>query len=138
MRNKGLTPLRVRRAAIAALWIIGATVPLLASVVLIFGCCVLPFHAAIHRVIPLCSLAVNFIRGEERTSNDQLPARTKQEPVKRFATELPRTFHLAVTPAAQHRVATNNATTYRSFITLGAVRCDRDVGLHTLLVTFLI
>ena len=31
-----------------------------------------------------------------------------------------------------------SAAAYRTFITLGAVRCDRDVGLHTLLATFLI
>jgi len=31
-----------------------------------------------------------------------------------------------------------SAVAYRSFMTLGAVRCDRDVGLHTLLATFLI
>jgi hypothetical protein len=29
-------------------------------------------------------------------------------------------------------------TAYRNFIALGAVRCDRDVGLHVLIVTFLI
>ena len=37
---------------------------------------------------------------------------------------------LAIAPSA-----TNG---YRSFITLGAVRCDLDVGLHVLVETFLI
>jgi hypothetical protein len=39
----------MRRTAIAAAWIAGTTVPLLAAVVFVFGCCVLPFHGYIHR-----------------------------------------------------------------------------------------
>ena len=127
----------MRRTAIAAVWIIGATVPLLVAIVFIFGCCVLPFHATIHRVMPLCHLAVDFIRGDHDGAQQTLPARVKQEPVKRFATDLPRSFHLA--QASDVRRATPAATTaYRSFITLGAIRCDQDIGLHLLVGTLLI
>jgi len=131
----------MRRTAIAAAWVIGSTVPLLAAVVFVFGCCVLPFHGIIHKALPLCHLAVGVMRGEHHDHHDgqtPVPAREKQEPVKRIATEMPRTFHLAVGSAAQQRVTASNATTYRSFIALGAIRCDQDVGLHLLVATLLI
>jgi hypothetical protein len=66
------------------------------------------------------------------------PAREKQEPVKRIATEVPQVFRLTAGTAAQVAGTPAAATGYRSFITLGAVRCDRDVGLHVLVETFLI
>ena len=128
----------MRRTAIAAAWIFGATIPLLLSVVMIFGCCVLPFHRVIHRVIPLCGLAMNFIHSGQASNEQPLPAREKQQPVKRIATEIPRMFRLTVASTAQRRIAVNDVTTYRSFISLGAVRCDRDVGLRVLVRSFLI
>lgn len=131
----------MRRTAIAAACVIGATIPLLTAVVFVFGCCVLPFHNAIHKALPLCNLAVAFIRGDHHGQHDQqtpAPAREKQEPVKRIATEVPRSVHLAGAPAAEQRVTASNAATYRSFIAFGAIRCDRDVGLHLLVATLLI
>jgi hypothetical protein len=131
----------MRRTAIAAAWVIGATIPLLMSFVFVFGCCVLPFHGVIHKVLPLCGLAVNLMRGEHHhqgTRQTPAPARQKQEPVKRIATEVPRWFRLAVTRASEQHVTASDATTYRSFIALGAIRCDRDVGLHLLVATLLI
>ena len=125
----------MRRTAIAAALIVGATVPLLASAVLLFGCCVLPFHRVIHKVMPLCGLARGILHHDQP---QPLPARSRQEPVKRIATEVPRAFHLATSSAPPRRVASADATTYRSFIALGAVRCDRDVGLHLLVATLLI
>jgi hypothetical protein len=121
--------------------VIGTTVPLLAAVVFIFGCCVLPFHGMLHKTMPLCDVAVDFLRGEHHDHHaDQTPtpAREKQEPVKRIATDLPRSFELPPAVTSQRRVTAADATMYRSFVTLGAVRCDRDVGLHLLVATFLI
>ena len=132
----------MRRAAIAAAWVVGATVPLLAAVVFVFGCCVLPFHRYIHRVMPLCQLAVSFIGGEQADHHDgaqqPMPARAKQEPVKRVATDLPRSFQLAAVSSMVHAVTPIDMAVYRSFITLGALRCDQDVGLHLLIGTLLI
>ena len=130
----------MRRTAIAAACVIGATIPLLMAFVFVFGCCVLPFHNVIHKVLPLCDLAAGLMRGEHHDQDQQTPApvREKQEPVKRIATEVPRPFQLAVMAAAEQRVTASDATTYRSFIALGAIRCDRDVGLHLLIATFLI
>ena len=131
----------MRRTAIAAAWVIGATIPLLVAVVFVFGCCVLPFHGVIHKALPLCDVAFDFIRGEQHAQGGRqtpAPAREKQEPVKRIATEVPRPFQFAATAAAEQHVTASDATTYRSFIALGAIRCDRDVGLHLLIATFLI
>jgi hypothetical protein len=128
----------MRRTAIAAAWIFGATVPLLASVVLVFGCCVLPFHAYIHKAIPFCHVAIGMMTGEQHGSpQQQVPASKKQQPAPRMTTDVPRTFHLS-TATSSSAIAAKPITAYRSFISLGAVRCDRDVGLHVLIATFLI
>jgi len=134
----------MRRRVIAAVWITGAAVPLLLATVFLVGCCVLPFHQVVHKLMPICDMAANLIRGEhaghgqEHDALPPSPAREKQEPVKRIATEVPHMFRLAVVSDATRAIAVNATTGYRSFITLGAVRCDRDVGLHVLVATFLI
>jgi len=129
----------MRRTFIAAVWIAGTTVPLLMSVVFVFGCCVLPFHAVIHRALPLCHVATGIMRGEHGDHEKQpLPAREKKAPAKRLATEVPRSFGLAAFTAAAPRIAPRDATAYRSFIALGALRCDHDVGLHLLVASLLI
>lgn len=133
-----------RRRLIAAAWIAGATVPFVLATVFLIGCCVLPFHQVIHKVMPLCQMAASVMRGDHGAdSHDHdavppAPAREKQEPVKRIATEVPAPFRLAAVAVAQRGVAPSATTAYRSFISLGAVRCDQDVGLHVLVETFLI
>ena len=47
----------MRRRFVAAAWIAGATVPLLMATVFIVGCCVLPFHDVMHRLMPVCAMA---------------------------------------------------------------------------------
>lgn len=132
----------MRRTAIAAAWVFGATVPLVAAVVFLFGCCILPFHAYIHKALPLCHLAVELISGDQTAHHDgaqqPLPARAKQEPVKRIATEVPRTFQLAALTSTLRAAAPADTSGYRSFISLGALRCDQDVGLYALTSTLLI
>lgn len=130
----------MKRTAIAAAWLIGTTIPLLMATVMVFGCCVLPFHGVIHKFMPFCNVAFNVMRGEHHASDPQppLPARAKQEPVKRIATEVPRMFQLAVAAQPEHDAGANHAASYRTFIALGALRCDQDVGLHLLISTLLI
>ena len=65
----------MRRIAIAAACVIGATIPLLTATVFIFGCCVLPFHNVIHKALPLCDLAAGFMRGEHHGQQTPAPAR---------------------------------------------------------------
>jgi hypothetical protein len=128
----------MKRTAIATAWILGATVPLLASVVMVFGCCVLPFHAYIHKAVPLCHVAIGMMTGEQHGSPEQqVPASKKQQPAPRVPTDVPRTFQLSMTSTSS-AIAANAITAYRSFIAPGALRCDRDVGLHLLIATFLI
>jgi hypothetical protein len=115
-------------------------VPLLVATVFLFGCCVLPFHGVMHKLMPLCELAVSFARGDSgEDEHDAVPPPArKQEPVKRIATEVPGVFRLAAAVQITRVLTPVAATGHRSFITLGAVRCDRDVGLHVLVETFLI
>jgi hypothetical protein len=127
----------MKRRVVAAIWITGATVPLLMATVLVVGCCALPFHHVVHKLMPICDMAMNMMRGDT-DSVPAVPSREKQEPVKRIATEVPYAFRLARVMTESGMTATATATSYRSFITLGAMRCDRDVGLHVLVETFLI
>ena len=127
----------MKRRIIAAAWITGATVPLLMATLFAVGCCVLPFHSVMHKLMPLCHVAASMFSGEDHADDATTPAREKQEPVKRITTVVPQTFRLASVSVA--RIHTPVAmTSYRSFISLGATRCDRDVGLHVLVETFLI
>ncbi|MEA2491224.1 MAG: hypothetical protein QOH21_3016 [Acidobacteriota bacterium] len=125
----------MRRKVIAAVWITGAAIPLLLGTVFVFGCCVLPFHAAMHKLMPVCELAANVHQHEGAPS---APAREKQEPVRRLATNVPERFRLSVAAVSEPALTPSASTGYRSFITLGALRCDQDVGLHVLAATFLI
>jgi hypothetical protein len=121
------------RRLIAAAWIAGATVPLLAGTLYLFGCCVLPFHAAMHALMPVCEMAASHEDAPAST-----PAPEKEAPVKRIVSSLPDTFRFASAASTRFAAAPSASTSYRSFITLGAIRCDRDVGLHVLVRTFLV
>lgn len=127
---------------IAAVWIAAATVPLLLAALFLVGCCVFPFHGVLHQVMPLCETAANVMRGDHHDGHDRdhdavpLPAREKQEPGKRVATDVPNVFRLVLSTASARAIALSPAAAHRSFITLGAVRCDQDVGLHILAQTF--
>jgi hypothetical protein len=131
----------MRRKAIAAAWIAGTTVPLVLATVFLFGCCVLPFHQVAHKLMPVCEMAANMMRGGHAEHDHDAvppPAPGTQEPLKRIATEVPHVFRLAATAGEPRAIAPTATTAYRSFIALGAVRCDRDVGLHVLVETFLV
>lgn len=135
----------MKRRLVAAFWVTGATVPVLLATAFLVGCCVLPFHGVMHKLMPLCEMAANVMRGDNHANHEHdhdavppAPAREKQEPVKRIATEVPDAFRLAAMTATTRAIAPTATTAYRSFIALGAMRCDRDVGLHVLVETFLI
>ena len=127
----------MRRRFVAAAWIAGATVPLFLATVFLVGCCVLPFHGVMHRLMPVCAMAMNAMSGHD-DAQSQVPAREKQEPAKRIAvtlSEMTRT-QPANTQSTRPHVASPAA--YRSSISLGALRCDQDVGWYVLVATFLI
>jgi hypothetical protein len=132
---RGNTPFRVsvhalglKRVAIVTTLIAGATVPLVLATLFFFGCCVRPFQGVAHKMMPMCHSAAR------QTS---VPAQQKEAPPKRIVSERIETFRLTATSNSDRLIPTA-ATSYRSFITLGAIRCDRDVGLHVLVDTFLI
>lgn len=122
------------RRTIAAAWIFGATVPLLLGSVWILGCCVLPGHAVMHEVAPVCHAMA---QSNDAPSQTPMPARDQQEPIKRIAVTLLAAAQ-DVRPVAMRveHAPLHTLRSHRSFITLGALRCDRDVGLHVLVDTF--
>ena len=131
----------MRRKAIAAAWITGATIPLMLAGAFLVGCCVLPFHDLMHKLMPLCDMAASVLRAGHSDAGDEhdaAPAREKQGPVKPLATDRPSTFRFGAVEPIVLGATPRSTTSYRSFISLGAVRCDQDVGLTVLDQTFLI
>ncbi len=128
----------MKRAAIATSIVLGTTVPALVATVFIFGCCVLPFHKFIHTVAPLCTMAAGMMTGQHDAAPQQtpLPPAEKQNHASKFSTELTASFS-AVNPAVSHRnLLPADRKGLRDQVTLGALRCDQDVGSDVLLQTF--
>ena len=127
----------MKRAAIVLGLMIATPVPALVATVWLFGCCVLPFHQTLHRIVPLCRLAIGLAHSERSDQQPSTAPQGKQRPARRLMTEVTGTFSVSLVPESSPLV-TSSPAAYRSFITLGAIRCDRDVGLHTLFAAFLI
>jgi hypothetical protein len=131
----------MRRRFVAAAWIAGATVPLLLATLFLVGCCALPFHGVMHRLMPVCNMAMNgamkAMSGHDG-GQSPMPAREKQEPVKRVAVTLSELTRTHSASAHAMRPSLQSSTAYRSSISLGALRCDQDVGWYVLVATFLI
>ncbi len=130
----------MKRVWIFSAWLFGTTVPMLCAAAFLFGCCVLPFHRAIHRMLPLCRVAAEFLHGDHEDADHQHPSSTpapekQQIKAPTLLTTLPAKQSFPHAGSLSARVATlTSATAYRSFITLGAARCDQDVGLQRLLI----
>jgi hypothetical protein len=116
----------MRRALIVFAIVAGTAVPALLAAARAFGCCALPFH--------LCRLAA--MHG---AAPQQQPASPVHAPkTLRVDVRIVPLAGLTMPPAHGVTLPPPRAAAYRSFISLGAVRCDRDVGLHALLAVFLI
>ena len=133
----------MRRKAIAAVWILGATVPVVLATVFVVGCCVLPFHGLMHKLMPLCEMAAAVMRGahnehgqHDHESTPPTP-RQKDDSGPRLVTVL-QSLRRVADPGSEATAILPGAseTAYRSFISLGAVRCDQDVGLHVFVALF--
>ena len=120
----------MRRAFLAAAALAAAAVPTVVAIVMHFGCCALPFHRMAHKLMPLCHVAMNAMAGDEHREAPVKPA-----PVKRITGVSPSATRLA-SLSARHIDPIVTPAAYRSFISQGALRCDRDVGLHVLVETF--
>jgi len=124
----------MKRAALAVALIAGSTIPAIVAATFLFGCCALPFHHVLHRVMPLCSIAKSLLVHDARGDHPEAtPASEKQQLKQRL-----------ILPAFKETVgdgltvnailSPSNAVHHRNFISLGATRCDRDVGLRLLLL----
>lgn len=121
----------------------GALLPLLAAV-MIFGCCVLPFHHLVHKVLPLCSSAAQLLaHADDRVApRDALPVAPKPHPKRVDNTDctlFPASLARCATNAMQGVIALSASSPQsrpRNAVSPGALRVDDDVGLSTLLATF--
>ena len=116
----------------------GSTIPLVMAAVFLFGCCVLPFHHVLHRVMPLCQIATGILNGH-RDDGDRHPSPAPPAKQKTANPQLLTTLRLKESPVrsmsfAVARDAARSRIAFRSFITLGAARCDQDVGLLAILI----
>ena len=115
----------------------GSLLPVVATVYL-FGCCVLPFHALLHGLVPMCGMATRAVHTESRDAREE-PA----VPVSREARGANVWAPMRLPARAPMLVAGTIAIVQaaspdflRSFVTLGALRCDDDIGLHALFALF--
>jgi len=126
---------RVKRLTLIAL-LAGATLSAGAMSVFLFGCCVLPFHRYVHRIMPLCGGIVRALG--HNAPDDATPPATR--PVRRpaiakaLAPDAPASVQIRVS----RLTSTSPPASLRNVVSLGALRCDDDVGLHLLLTTLLI
>jgi hypothetical protein len=123
----------MRRGVIALVVAATTIVPTLAANVWLFGCCALPFHRVMHGITPLCHMAMSQDDRPDQTTTAPAPT----QPAQRLDTELPQRVSFPITPRSSS-AASSTPAAYRSYIALGAVRCDSDVGLNTILSTFII
>jgi hypothetical protein len=122
----------MKRVAIAGAWLIGSVVPLTLAALYFFGCCVLPYHQTLHKLLPLCSIASVMMRTDDGESRQSTPAREKSEKTakKSVPSLLPAHLEVAASSDRGSHHFVQDALHYRSFIALGAMRCDDDVGLR--------
>jgi apolipoprotein N-acyltransferase len=126
------------RKLIATTWLIGGCIGATAIVIFLFGCCVLPFHATIHRALPICSHVAGILSGGHDSRTPAAPAQSKIQPT--IAKVLPADVVAQTAQQTSERLslAAHNDQAVRNLCTLGALRVDDDIGLHTLFSTFLI
>jgi len=121
-----------RTRLLAVGWLLSGVLVPVAAVMTILGCCELPFHALVHRAMPLCEMAATALANhhgiDEHAPAAPAPSRPDAKPTmdrawrapERASTNPP--LALAATlppPAAQPSLRT---------LPIGAFRCDDDVG----------
>lgn len=116
------------------LWLAATSVPVAFSAVLTFGCCALPFHRAIHRLVR-CGQMIRVAVGVDQRDAPSTPAKQPTK-AQRAITAVARALQPPrIQPAA---VDADAADGVRNTISFGALRVDDDIGLRALLATFLI
>lgn len=127
----------MKRAAIAMGLLAGMTLPALVVAVFFFGCCVLPFHRVMHHLMPICNMAGQLMRGHDGGQQSS-PATPASESGKGFQLlrALAPQHHSFAAPDRPRAALASSPALSRSFMTLGALRCDDDIGLQILFTTF--
>ena len=127
---------RTHRTLTILAWSAGTLIPAALMIVFLFGCCALPFHRVVHRYFPLCGGIVKLLATAGPVNAGApapaTPAASKVRVVRTGA------IAAVTTVARTSRIAPLPRPSLRSFVTLGAIRCDRDVGWHVVLGVFLI
>jgi hypothetical protein len=126
---------RVKRLTLIAL-LAGGALSAGAMSVFLFGCCALPFHRYVHRIMPLCGGIVRVLG--HKAADDAAPPAT--QPPRRPAMAKATAAHAPAVGdvRAGRPLSVSRRAAFRSFVSLGALRCDDDVGLHLLLSTLVI
>ena len=129
----------MKRTIIAAAWLAGTTIPLALSAIFVFGCCVLPFHKALHHALPLCHIAEHMLHADHHDGEDDhhpVPTPTQKQQVSG-----PSLFTILAAKRSADRSDSfalsqprYSPVSHRTYISLGALRCDQDVGLQRLLI----
>jgi hypothetical protein len=129
----GYSPRRMKRRAIVITWLLGSAVPLVLTVAWV-GCCVLPLHGMVHKLMPLCEMAEQALsahhHGGEDHDHPSTPAPQKQDQqdgpgwVRKIE---PRSSVQAALTSWSVR-AVPPSVAQRSQTAPGAFRCDDDVG----------
>ena len=135
LRMTNLMTRKSRTLTILA-WSAGTLIPAMLAIVFLFGCCALPFHRVVHRYLPLCGGIVKLLATAPPT-NAGAPTPTTAPPAKVRAVRAEASATVT-TDTRMSRIEPPARPSFRSWITLGALRCDRDVGWHLLLAVFLI
>jgi hypothetical protein len=126
------------RKLIATTWLVGGCIGAIAIVVFLFGCCVLPFHATIHRALPICTHIAGILSGGHDSRTPATPAQSKIQPtIAKVLLAKAATFDRGLAPRLVLR-SVHGDRAHRNLCALGALRVDDDIGLHTLFSTFLI
>ncbi len=122
-----------RRRAFVFGWLLASSAPVVLAIVLV-GCCALPFHGLVHRVMPLCAMAEAALtahhHGEHDGHEQPVTPPQKQDDQARArpaAKPEPRASLLAALPAGALR-SLPPSVVRRSQLSPGAFRCDDDVG----------
>lgn len=128
---------KIMKRPLLAIGIALSTVaPAVIGAAFLFGCCVLPFHGVVHRVMPLCHAATDFLLdGGSEQQQPALPVQSSEKTTRLSPSLPPHLFHHAPLTATT-LTAQRSSTDLRSFISLGALRCDDDIGLSAFLNTF--
>lgn len=120
----------------------GIAVPLAMAGIFVFGCCILPFHKYLHGAMPLCHLASGVLAGhhdgdEHGGDHPATPPPSREKLSFASSSVVASAAVRLFTTAEGTRQRFDTARSdHRSVISLGAVRCENDVGLQLLLATF--